>query len=184
MVPARSSRSTKPPFHCTISRQILTLSDTSTGREQAIASATAMPKYGWRNFLLRLFGAQVGQNVLLRPTVRITYPWQLRIGDNVWVGDFVELYNLGHIEIGADAVVSQNSYICTGSHDYSTPSFDIYAKPIVIEPEAWVAADVFVGPGVRVGRGAVVGARSTLLTDAPEMMVMAGSPARVIRPRA
>jgi putative colanic acid biosynthesis acetyltransferase WcaF len=108
----------------------------------------------------------------------------LKIGDNAWVGDFAELYNLGDIEIGADAVVSQNSYICTGSHDYAAPSFDIYAKPIIIEAEAWVAADVFVGPGVRVGRGAVIGARSTLLTDAPEMMIMAGSPAKVVRPRA
>ena len=108
---------------------------------------------------------------------------KLKIGDNAWVGDFAELYNLGEIEIGADAVVSQNSYICTGSHDYAVPSFDIYAKPIIIGPEAWVAADVFVGPGVTVGQGAVVGARSTLLSDAPAMMVLAGSPARVIRPR-
>jgi len=139
--------------------------------------------YGWRNLLLRLFGAQIGEGVLVRPTVRITYPWKLRIGDRAWIGDFVELYNLGDIDIGADAVVSQNSYLCTGSHDYSAPSFDIYAKPIVIEPEAWVAADVFVGPGVRVGRGAVVGARSTLLHDAPDYMIMAGAPAKVIRPR-
>jgi len=139
--------------------------------------------YGWRNFLLRLFGAEVGVGVLLRPTVRITYPWKLKLGDHSMVGDFAELYNLGDIDIGANAVISQNSYICTGSHDYTVPTFDIYAKPIVIEAEAWIAADVFVGPGVRVGRGAVIGARSTLLADAPEMMVMAGSPAKVVRPR-
>jgi len=139
--------------------------------------------YGWRNALLRLFGAEIGKGVMLRPTVRITYPWKLKIGDHAWVGDFAELYNLVQIEIGADAVVSQNSYICTGSHDHTVPTFDIYAKPVVIEPEAWVAADVFVGPGVTIGRGAVIGARSTLLADAPEMMIMAGSPAKVVRPR-
>jgi len=139
--------------------------------------------YGWRNALLRMFGAEIGVGVMLRPTVRITYPWKLKIGDYAWVGDFAELYNLGDIEIGANAVVSQNSYICTGSHDHMAPTFDIYAKPIVIGPEAWIAADVFVGPGVRVGRGAVIGARSTLLSDAPEMMIMAGSPAKVVRPR-
>jgi putative colanic acid biosynthesis acetyltransferase WcaF len=139
--------------------------------------------YGWRNALLRLFGAEIGKDVTLRPTVRVTYPWKLKIGDRSGVGDFVELYTLGEIEIGTDVIVSQNSYICTGSHDHTVPTFDIYAKPIVIESEAWVAADVFVGPGVRIGRGAVIAARSTLLADAPEMMIMAGSPARVVRPR-
>ena len=108
---------------------------------------------------------------------------KLKIGDHAWVGDFTELYNLGDIEIGENACVSQNSYICTGSHDPMSPTFDIYAKPIVIEPEAWVASDVFVGPGVRVGRGAVIAARSTLLSDAPPMMIMAGAPAKVVRPR-
>jgi len=140
--------------------------------------------YGWRNALLRLFGAKIGKGVMLRPTVRITYPWKLKIGDNVWCGDFVELYTLGEIEIGADVVVSQNSYICAASHDHTVPTFDIYTKRVIIEPEVWVAADVFVGPGVRIGRGAVIGARSTLLSDAPEMMIMAGSPAKVVRPRA
>jgi putative colanic acid biosynthesis acetyltransferase WcaF len=80
-------------------------------------------------------------------------------------------------------VVSQKSYLCTGSHDYAKSTFDIYAKPIVVESEAWVAADVFIGPGVTVGRGAVVGARSTLLKDAPPMSVLMGSPAAVVRPR-
>ena len=139
--------------------------------------------YGWRNWLLRLFGAEIGRGVLVRPTVRVTYPWKLKIGDHAWIGDFVELYNLADIQIGPHAVVSQKSYLCTGSHDYSKSSFDIYAKPIIIESQAWVAADVFVGPGVTVGCGAVVGARSTLLKDAPPMSVLVGSPAIFVRQR-
>lgn len=139
--------------------------------------------YGWRRWLLRLFGARVGRNALIRSSVRVTYPWKVSIGDHAWVGDFVELYSLGPITIGDNAVVSQFSHLCTGSHDYASETFDIFAKPIVIEDEAWIAADVFIGPGVRVGFGALVAARSTLLQDAPAMTIMAGHPARPIRPR-
>lgn len=141
------------------------------------------PMYAWRRFLLRLFGAKIGKGVIIRPTTRITYPWKLAIGDHAWLGDFTEIYNLADVEIGHDAVVSQNSYLCTGGHDYTVPSFDIFAKPIIVEPEAWIAADVWVGPGVTVGRGAVVAARSTLKKDAPPMMILAGQPAKVKGPR-
>ena len=141
------------------------------------------PLYAWRRWLLRLFGAQIGRNVQVRPTVRVTYPWKLRIDDDAWVGDFVELYTLGPIHIGADACVSQNSYLCTGSHDHRSPGFDIYARPIVVEPQAWIASDVFVGPGVTVGYGAVVGARSRLTRDAPALKVLTGDPARVVGDR-
>ena len=141
------------------------------------------PLYGWRRWLLRLFGARIGRNVLIRPTVRITYPWKLRIDDEAWIGDFVELYTLGDIHVGAHAVISQNSYICTGSHDFRKIGFDIYAKPIVVEPQAWVAADVFVGPGVTIGYGAVIGARSTLMKDAPPLKILTGNPAVVVGER-
>jgi putative colanic acid biosynthesis acetyltransferase WcaF len=139
--------------------------------------------YGWRRFLLRLFGANIGKNVLIRPSARVTYPWKLTLGDHCWVGDQVELYTLGNIQIGAHAVISQRSYICTGSHDISSPAFDIYAKPIVIEEQAWVAADVFVAPGVTIGRGTVVGARSTVLHDLPAGKICYGNPATVIKDR-
>jgi putative colanic acid biosynthesis acetyltransferase WcaF len=139
--------------------------------------------FGWRRFLLRTFGCAVGRGVLVRPTVNITYPWKVSIGDFSWIGDEVTLYSLGKIEIGSNAVVSQRSYLCTGSHDMEDPNFKITERPIVIEDEAWIATDVFVGPGVRVGRGAVVGVRSTVLNDVPPMVVCVGSPAKPIRPR-
>ncbi|MBV1916343.1 MAG: putative colanic acid biosynthesis acetyltransferase [Pseudomonadales bacterium] len=139
--------------------------------------------YAWRNWLLRLFGATIGKHVIIRPTVRITYPWKLTIGDYSWVGDHAELYTLGPVTIGKHAVISQNSYLCTGSHDYKSESFDIYAEPIVIEDEAWVAADVYVAPGVTIGRGAVIGARSSVYTDMPSGMVCIGSPAKPVKPR-
>jgi putative colanic acid biosynthesis acetyltransferase WcaF len=139
--------------------------------------------YGWRRFLLRAFGAQIGTGVLLRSSVRVTYPWNLKVGDNAWIGDHVELYSLGHINIGDDAVVSQGSYLCTGTHDYTKPTFDIKTLPIIIEPEVWIASQVFVGPGVTIGRGTVVGVRSLVLKNLPEMVMAAGHPATILGPR-
>ena len=139
--------------------------------------------YGWRRWLLRLFGAKVGTKAIIRPSVKIPYPWKLTIGDYCHIGDEVHLYTYGEIEIGDCAVVSQRSYLCTGYHDHTSPTFDLLAKKIVIEPEAWVAADVYVGPGVTVGYGAVIGARSSVFRDIPAGVIAAGSPARVIRER-
>ena len=140
--------------------------------------------YEWRCQLLRLFGAKIGRGVKIRPSVNVTYPWKLTIGDWSWVGDSATLYTLGEIVIGDNACVSQHSYICAASHDYNSPNFDIFSKRVDIESEAWVSSGVFVSPGVRIGRGAVVGARSLVLNDLPAMMLCAGHPAKPIRPRA
>ena len=139
--------------------------------------------YGWRRFLLRLFGARIGEGVLIRPSATITYPWKVRIGDYSWIGDNAILYSLGEIDIGAHSVVSQRSYICTGSHDFKSAPFDIYASKITIGDEAWIATDVFVAPGITIGHGTVVGARSSVFADLPPMMVCIGTPAKPIRPR-
>lgn len=139
--------------------------------------------YGWRNFLLRLFGAKIGRNVIIRPSVRITFPWKLSIGNHSWIGDHVDLYTLGEILIGENAVISQRSYLCTGSHDFTMTDFSIFTKPIIIEDCVWVATDVFISPGVCIGRGAVIGARSSVFKDMPPMMICVGNPARPVRKR-
>ena len=139
--------------------------------------------YGWRRWLLRLFGAEIGHGVRIRPSVEITYPWKVSIGNWSWIGDHVTLYSLGEIHIGSDVAISQKSYICTGSHDYRSPAFEISQQPVVVEAEVWLAAEVFVAPGVHVGRGAVALARSTVLHDLPPMMICSGNPARPVRPR-
>lgn len=135
--------------------------------------------YGFRRTLLRTFGCRVGSGVIIRPTVRITYPWKVSIADNVWIGDHAELYSLGDIVVEHDAVISQNCYLCTGSHDASDVRFPIFVRRITIESEAWLCADVFVMPGVTIGRGAVVGARSLVTSDIPSLKMAVGSPARV-----
>lgn len=139
--------------------------------------------YGWRRFLLRAFGAKIGRGVIVRPTAEITYPWKLSIGDDSWIGDYATLYTLGEIRIGDNACISQHCYLAAAMHDYTRPTFDMLDKPIVIEPEVWLATRVFVAPGVTVGRGAVVGACSVVLRDVPPMTLSAGNPARVLRPR-
>ena len=139
--------------------------------------------YGWRRFLLRLFGAKIGKGVLIRPSARITYPWKVKIGDYSWIGDDVVLYSLGEIEIGNNVVISQRSYICAASHDYTKEDFPIFSKKIIIEDECWLATDVFVAPGIKIGRGTVVGARSSVFKDLPRGKVCIGNRAKVIKDR-
>lgn len=139
--------------------------------------------FAWRRALLRLFGARVGEGVLIRESARVTYPWKVTIGDWSWIGDDVVLYSLAPITIGAHSVVSQRSYLCTGSHDYRSPGFDILARGITVGDHAWIAADVFVGMGVRIGAAAVVGARSSVFTDLPANTVCLGNPAAPVRAR-
>ena len=139
--------------------------------------------YGWRRFLLRLFGAKIGKKVIIRPTVKVTYPWKVSIGDFSWIGDDVDLYSLGDIEIGKNVVISQKSYLCTGSHDYLSRSFSIYAKRIVIKDKCWLATDVFVAPGITIEEGTVVGSRSSVYKNLPANTVCIGNPAKVVRNR-
>ncbi|RZN05371.1 colanic acid biosynthesis acetyltransferase WcaF [Bradyrhizobium genosp. SA-3] len=145
--------------------------------QQTLFAWSPQPAYGWRRWLLRLFGAEVGKGVLVRPTARVTYPWKVKLGDHCWIGDNAELYSLGAITIGNNAVVSQRSYVCAATHDYKNITFPLVAKPVVIEREAWIAADCFVAPGVTIGAGAVVGARSTILQSVAPATIVAGHPA-------
>ena len=139
--------------------------------------------YGWRRLILRSFGAKIGKNVIIRPSVTITYPWKVSIGDYSWIGDNVELYSLGEIEIGSDVVISQKSYLCAASHDYDKEDFPIWSKKITIEDECWLATDVYVAPGVTIGAGTVVGARSSVFKDLPANKICVGSPAIAIKDR-
>jgi putative colanic acid biosynthesis acetyltransferase WcaF len=139
--------------------------------------------YAFRRWLLRAFGASIGVGVLIRPSVKVVYPWNIVIKDYAWIGDEVVIYSFAKITIGENTVVSQKSYLCAGTHDYSSPHFDIDANPIVIGNKAWLATDVFIAPGINIGDGAVIGARSSVFSDMPPMMICVGSPARPIKPR-
>jgi putative colanic acid biosynthesis acetyltransferase WcaF len=135
--------------------------------------------WGWRVMLLRLFGAQIGCGVHIYPTVRITMPWHLHIGNQAAVGDRAILYALGDIHIGARATISQYAHLCAGSHDVRDPARPLVTPPIWIDDDAWICTDAFVGPGVRVGARAILGARAVAMKDLPPDHVGVGNPLQV-----
>jgi putative colanic acid biosynthesis acetyltransferase WcaF len=140
--------------------------------------------HGFRCWLLRLFGAKIGKGVMIRPTARFTYPWKIKIGDYSWIGDDVVLYSLDGISIGMQCVISQECYLCTGSHDFQDVAFNLITAPIAIGNGVWIAADCFIGPGVHIGANAVIGSRSSVFSHIPEQQVAWGTPCRPRYPRA
>lgn len=138
---------------------------------------------GFRCALLRRFGAKIGSGAIVRPTARFTYPWKVEMGDHCWVGDDVVFYSLDRIVLGDHCVVSQNTYLCTGSHDLQDPTFGLIVAPIQLGCGVWIATDCFVAAGVTVGSNAVVGARSSVFKDLPAGYVCLGSPCRPKFPR-
>jgi len=139
--------------------------------------------YGWRNFILRLFGAKIGTQVKIRSSARFTYPWKVKIGNYSWVGDRVELYSLDYITIGNHCVISQDSYLCTGGHKVDDPTFGLITSPILIKDGAWVASDVFVSAGITIHEMGVVGARSNVIQDVAANKIHVGNPARYLKDR-
>ncbi|TIP74935.1 MAG: acetyltransferase [Mesorhizobium sp.] len=139
--------------------------------------------WGWRRFLLRQFGATIGKDVHVYPSVRIAIPWNLVIGDSAAIGDRAVLYALGEIRIGEAATISQGAHLCAGSHDHRNPLMPLTKPPISIGAGAWICADAFIGPGVTIGERAVVGARAVAVRDVGPNLVVVGNPARSIGTR-
>lgn len=139
--------------------------------------------FAWRRLALTLFGAKIGKRVLIRPGVRVTYPWNLTIGDDVWIGDKAILYSVAEISIGSHCVVSQEAYLCAGTHDYRDVTFRFVSAPIRIADECWIAARAFVGPGVELGYASVIGAGSIVTRSVDAETVVAGNPAKVVGKR-
>lgn len=137
----------------------------------------------WRVVLLRLFGARVGEGVIIKPRVNVHFPWKLEIGDHSWLGEEVFLLNFEPIRLGAHTCISQRAFLCGGNHDYRDPGFRYRNAPIVVEDGAWIGAQVFVAPGVVVGREAVAAAGSVVTTDLPAGMICSGNPCEPRRPR-
>jgi acetyltransferase-like isoleucine patch superfamily enzyme/glycosyltransferase involved in cell wall biosynthesis len=139
--------------------------------------------YGWRAFLLKLFGARLGKGVRVRRTVQIEIPWNLTIGDYSVVGDWAILYCLGPVTIGRFVTISQYAHLCAGTHETHTRRMELLRPPITIGDDVWVAADAFVGPGVTIGDRAILGARASAFKDIPADMVAVGNPAVPIKSR-
>lgn len=139
------------------------------------------PLHAWRNLLLRLFGASLGKHVHIYPSVRVWAPWNLSVGNFVGIGDGTNIYCMDRIEIGDYAVVSQGTHLCAGSHDYNSPNFQLVTAPIVIGNRVWLCAESFIGLGVDIAEGSVVGARSVVTKSIAEpWCVWAGMPVKKV----
>ncbi len=142
-----------------------------------------MPLSSVRRFLLCLFGAHIGRGVVIKPGVRVKYPWLVEIGDNCWIGEDCWIDNLAHVKIGSDVCLSQAAYLCTGNHDWSDSHFGLILAPIKVADGAWIGARALLSPGVEIGECAVVTAGSVVTRNVPQFEIHGGHPARFIRHR-
>jgi putative colanic acid biosynthesis acetyltransferase WcaF len=133
--------------------------------------------------VLKLFAARVGRGVVIKPAVKITFPWKLDLGDHVWLGEECWLLNLAPITIKDNSCISQRAFLCTGNHNFKSPTFDLITKPIQLEPGAWIGANAFVGPGVTVGTQAVLTAGSVATKDLQAYGIYQGNPAILVQQR-
>ena len=128
--------------------------------------------------LLRAFGARIGQGVVIRSRVHITYPWRLTLGDHVWLGEEVLILSLAPVVVESNVCLSQRAFLCTGTHDFSSAGFDLIIKPITIRANSWIAAQAFIAPGVTIGPHSMAGAGSIVLHDVPPSTKVIGNPAQ------
>jgi putative colanic acid biosynthesis acetyltransferase WcaF len=138
---------------------------------------------GWRIFLLNSYGAKINPTCVIRRTVTIECPWNLKMGHNSCLGDGVIVYCLGKVTIGDRVSISQYAHLCAGTHDYNHVEMPLLRPPIAVKDDAWLAADSFVGPNVTIGEGAVLGARAVAMRDIDPWTIYSGNPAVIIRTR-
>lgn len=136
-----------------------------------------------RNLLLRVFGAKIPPGCLIYSSCKIWAPWNLQIGDYCCVGPNTQLYNKAPIILKSNVVISQGVFLCTASHDITDPRHALITAPIILEAKSWVASDAFVGMGVTIGEGAVVGARAAVFKSVEPWSVVGGNPAKYIKKR-
>lgn len=144
---------------------------------------TPTPLFAWRRFLLRTFGAKIAATAKVYPGVQVWYPANLEMAEWSCLGPQVNCYSMATIRLGAHALVSQGAHLCAGTHDVDDPHFQLLTNPIEIGERAWIAAEAFVGPGVVVEPGAVLGARGVSFKHIPAWSIQAGNPARHVRMR-
>ena len=150
---------------------------------QGLFVSSWLPGSNWRLMLLRLFGARIGKGVIIKPKIRVKFPWKLFIGDYSWIGEEVWIDNLAEVYIGDNVCLSQGAYICTGNHNYAKETFDLITKQVRIENGAWICAFSKIAPGITVKKNAVVGFGAVLKEDAEEGMIYLGNPAEPIKSR-
>lgn len=150
---------------------------------QCLFVSSSIPGAAHRRWLLRLFGAHIGREVDIKPRVHVKFPWRLTVGDHSWIGEDVWIDNLDEVEIGSHCCISQVAYLCTGSHDWAKPGFDLIVRPIHLGAHAWIAAHSIIGPGVTIGEGSVLSLGSVATNHLAPWSIYSGSPAVKIKAR-
>jgi len=150
---------------------------------QVFIVSTGIPGSGFRVRLLRMFGAKIGHNVVIKSGLKVKFPWRLQIGDNSWIGEDVWIDNLAEVSIGDNCCISQGVYFCTGNHNWAKKSFDLVLGKIVVEDAAWLCAMSRVGPNVRIKQGAILTLGSSVVTNMEAYSVYTGVPATYIKER-
>lgn len=138
------------------------------------------PCFAFRRAVLRLFGARIGEHVHVYPSTHLYMPWNVKIGDWSALGEDVLVYSLGKVTIGKKVTLSYRAHVCAGTHDFSDPTLPLLKPPVTLEDGAWIGTEAFIGPGVVVKTGAIVGARAVVVKDVEPMLIVAGNPARVV----
>lgn len=142
-----------------------------------------LPGSAWRAALLRVFGATIGTGVIIKPHVRVKFPWKLTIGDHSWIGESVWIDNLDQVSIGSHCCISQGAYLCTGSHQWDRETFDLETRPITIADQCWVGAMAKIAPGVVMAEGAVLTMNSVAVNELSAWQIHGGQPALPLKPR-
>lgn len=137
----------------------------------------------WRIFLLRLFGARIGKHCRVSSSCTVWAPWNLELDNFVALAKGVDCYNVSLIQLKSYSTVSQRSFLCSASHDISSLARPLVHSPIIISEHAWICAEAFIGPGVTIGEGSIIGARTVVMKNVPNWVVMAGNPAQFIKKR-
>ncbi len=140
----------------------------------------------WRVMVLRLFGARVAWDAQVYASVRVWAPWRLEMGHGACLGPEVVCYNQDWVVLEDGAIVSQYAYLCTAGHDVdhaNTAQSGLVTAPIVLRPGAWVGSRAYVGMGVEIGEGAVVGATASVYKNVSPWAVVGGNPAKLIKMR-
>ncbi|RUT07169.1 colanic acid biosynthesis acetyltransferase WcaF [Dulcicalothrix desertica PCC 7102] len=142
-----------------------------------------LPLSSIKVFILRSFGAKIGKGVRIKPGVRVKFPWRLSVGNYVWIGENAWIDNLADVTIESHTCLSQNVYLCTGNHDWNDANFKLLTAPIYIQESSWIAANSVIGPGVIIGKGAVLTLAGVTARSLEPMTIYAGNPAQPVKKR-
>lgn len=148
-----------------------------------LLATSLIPFYPFKRSVLRAFGARVGKYVVIKPGVRVKYPWKLEIGDHSWIGEDVWIDNLATVSIADNVCISQGSYLCTGNHNWNSPHFDLRTEPIKLKSHVWIGAKTMIGPGVIAEEGAVTTIGSVVRKNLQAWSINSGNPCSEIKKR-